>query len=125
MPEDFFWNGVGEGRLVLTSCAQCAHVQHPPTPMCPDCGSVEWKPLEASGRGTVLSWIVSHHPSEPDRAARLVALVELEEGARLVSNLVEVDVAEVENDMAVEVTFVDVDQARRLPHFRPVRKAEA
>jgi uncharacterized OB-fold protein len=122
--EDFFWKGVSEDKLLLASCANCAYLQHPPSPMCPQCGSVEWKVIEASGRGTVLSWIVSRHPSESDDRPRVVALIELEEGVRLVSNLVDVDTDQVLNDIAVEVTFADVDQVR-LPQFRPVREGDS
>jgi uncharacterized OB-fold protein len=86
--------------------------------MCPNCGSLEWDVVQLSGRGTVHSWIVSHHPSEPDDAARIVALIELDEGIRLVSNLQGIDPADVENDSAVEVMFADVDGVR-LPQFRP------
>jgi uncharacterized OB-fold protein len=114
---DLFWEGVNEDRLVLTRCALCGELQHPPTPMCPACGSLEWIGADSRGRGTVLSWIVSHHPSAPDDRARIVALVELEEGARLVSNLVDLEVADVANDMKVEVVFRDVDGVR-LPQFR-------
>jgi uncharacterized OB-fold protein len=86
--------------------------------MCPRCGSLEWDVQEASGRGTVHSWIVSRHPTEPDRAPRVVVLVDLEEGVRLVSNLRDVDVSDVRNDMAVEVMFETVNDAV-LPQFRP------
>jgi hypothetical protein len=120
LDEDFFWKGVIEDKLLLARCAICSYLQHPPTPMCPNCGSVEWTAVEATGRGTVLSWIVSRHPTEADDMPRIVALVELEEGARLVSNLVQVAVDEVDNDMAVEVVFVEVDLVK-LPQFRPMR----
>lgn len=71
-----------------------------------------------SGRGTVHSWIVSHHPTQTDDLPRIVALVELEEGVRLVSNLQEVRVADVRNDMAVECVFAEIDGVT-LPQFRP------
>jgi uncharacterized protein len=71
-----------------------------------------------SGRGTVHSWIVSHHPSERDDAPRIAAVIDLEEGPRLVSNLIGCEPDNVLNDMRVEVVFVDVD-AIRLPQFRP------
>jgi hypothetical protein len=90
--------------------------------MCPNCGSLEWTATEASGRGTVLSWIVSRHPTEVDDLPRIVALVELEEGARLVSNLVDVEIGDVANDAAVELVFREVDQVK-LPQFRPVTAA--
>jgi hypothetical protein len=92
--------------------------------MCPNCGSLEWDTQEASGRGTVHSWIVSRHPTEPDDEPRIVALVELEEGVRLVSNLQEVEESQVWNDMPVEVMFVEIDQVA-LPQFRPTPEATA
>jgi hypothetical protein len=86
--------------------------------MCPECGSLEWDVQELSGRGSLHSWILSRHPSAPDDMTRIVALVELDEGVRLVSNLCEVDVADVENGMLLEVVFAEVDGVA-LPQFRP------
>ena len=116
--EEFFWEGVKDGKLLIASCARCSNLQHPPSPMCPVCGSLEWTTREASGRGSVQSWIVSRHPTEADDHPRIVALVELEEGVRLVSNLQDVDIDDVRNDMAVEVTFAEIDGVK-LPQFRP------
>ncbi len=117
--DEFFWQGAREGRLLAHACASCGRIQHPPSPMCPACGSVSWEAEQLSGRGTVLSWIVSHHPTEPDEAHRVVALIELDEGIRLVSNLCEVGLDAVANDMPVEVTFIDQDGVI-LPQFRPL-----
>jgi uncharacterized protein len=116
--ETFFWDGVAAGELLLRQCATCGRLQHPPSPMCPQCGGLEWTTRQASGRGTVHSWIVSRHPTDPDDAARVVALIDLEEGVRLVSNLTDIDAADVANEMAVEVVFRDVD-GTRLPQFVP------
>jgi uncharacterized OB-fold protein len=71
--------------------------------MCPRCGSLEWDARQASGRGTVLSWIVSHHPTQPDNQPRVVVLVELEEGARVVGNFIGAE--QVVNDQPVEAVF--------------------
>jgi uncharacterized OB-fold protein len=122
--DEFFWNGVAEGKLLARRCARCRRLQQPPSPMCPQCGSLEWDVEELSGRGTLHSWIVSHHPSEPDDAARIVGLIELEEGIRLVSNLQGIEPAAVRNDVALEVVFMDVDGVR-LPQFRPVPGKDA
>jgi uncharacterized protein len=113
----FFWEGVEEGKLLVRSCAGCHQLQHPPSPMCPHCGSLAWDVHQLSGRGTLHSWVESKHPSEPDDMTRIVALVELEEGIRLVSNLHAVPSAAVQNDMPLEVVFVDVDGVR-LPQFQ-------
>jgi uncharacterized protein len=122
--EEFFWEGVAQDRLLLARCARCSNLQHPPSPMCPVCGSLEWDTQEATGRGTVHSWVVSRHPTEGDEQPRIVALVELEEGLRLVSNLQDVDPAQVVNDMPVEVVFREVD-GMKLPQFRPAGSGAA
>jgi uncharacterized OB-fold protein len=117
--DEFFWSGVKERRLLVRKCAGCQRLQHPPSPMCPACGSLEWDVQELSGRGSLHSWILSRHPTAPDDMTRIVALVELDEGVRLVSNLSEVDAADVENGMLLEVVFAEIDGVV-LPQFRPV-----
>ncbi len=118
--EAYFWDGVKDRTLLLRRCVGCGELQHPPTPMCGHCHGLEWETQKATGRGTVYSWIVSRHPSQPDDNPRIVALVELAEGVRLVSNLIGIDAADVRNDMEVEVTFVEYGQDLLLPHFTPV-----
>jgi uncharacterized protein len=113
-----FEAGAQRGVLLVAECAGCQLLQHPPSPMCPHCGSVQWVLHETSGRGTVVSWIVSHHPTEVDVDPRIVALVELEEGVRLVSNIRDASIAEVSNDMPVEVAFLETDGVL-LPQFLP------
>ena len=85
--DQWFWDGVDDGQLLFQRCANCGMLRHPPAPMCGDCHSLEWNAEPVSGRGTVYTWIVSHHPTEPDADPRIVVLVELEEGVRFVSNL--------------------------------------
>jgi len=78
---------------------------------------LEWEAQEASGRGRIHSWIVSHHPTDDHDLPRIVVLVELDEGVRLVSNLRGSDPARVANDLPVEVIFVDIDGVKT-PQFR-------
>ena len=116
-PDDaFFWEGAAAGRLLARACAGCSRLQHPPSPMCPACGSVEWTVRELSGRGTVHSWVESHHLGRPDDERRIVILVQLEEGIRMVSNLQGVAVADVRNDMPARVCFTASDGIAR-PQF--------
>jgi uncharacterized OB-fold protein len=89
--------------------------------MCPSCSSLEWETQEASGRAKIYSWIGSQHPTEPDAAPRIVVLLDLEEGVRFVSNLVEMDLADVRFGDEVELTFVDYE-GQILPQFRPTSK---
>jgi hypothetical protein len=114
--DQYFWDGVREHRLLLQQCASCGTLRHPPVPMCGVCHSTEWRAGEAAGTGN--SWIVSKPPSDPTDPGRIVVLVELAEGLRIVGNLVDVEQADVRNEMAVEVCFRDHDGVT-LPQFRP------
>jgi uncharacterized OB-fold protein len=113
----FFWEGASNGRLLIQRCSQCEVLRHPPAPMCARCGSLEWDTLESAGHGTILTWIVSKHPTEPDAEPRIVILVQLDEGTRLVSNLVDATTADVDNGKRVTVAFIDYD-GTVLPQFR-------
>jgi uncharacterized OB-fold protein len=116
----FFFEAAARRRLVIQRCADCGRLRHPPGPMCPDCRSLDWVEQEATGRGTVHSFVVAHHPQVPSFDYPLaVVLVELAEGTRLVSNLLEVDPDDIEIGMEVEVTFLDIGEGLGLPLFRP------
>ena len=113
----FFWDGAAEGKLLVQRCTECGTLRHPPAPMCGTCGSLSSDAVEASGRGRVVSWIVSRHPNRPDEEPRIVVLVELDEGTRLVSNLVDPPDAGPYDDRPVQVEFHDVD-GTAMPWFR-------
>jgi uncharacterized OB-fold protein len=117
--DDDFWEGVRQGKLLIQRCISCGTLRHPPTPMCGVCQSLDHEAVPASGRGTLCSWILSHHPSAPDDAARIVALVQLEEGCRMVSNLVDIEAKDIRNDMPVEVCFGEWRNIA-IPQFRSV-----
>jgi uncharacterized OB-fold protein len=122
MTEDtqFFWDGVKAHRLLIQRCGGCGTLRHPPRPMCPHCHSLEWDSIEASGRGTVYSFVIPRHPPLPwFPEPYVVALVELEEGTRLVTNLVGVDPKDVSIGMPVRVRFEAFDDGLVLPLFAP------
>jgi uncharacterized OB-fold protein len=117
----FWFDGVAEGRLLIQRCTGCGDLRHPPGPVCPSCHSFDWDTVEASGRGTVYSYVINHHPPFPAFDYPLaVALIELEEGTRLVSNVVGIDPEAIEVGQDVEVDFVRYDDELTLPVFRPV-----
>ena len=116
--DQFFWDGVAKRTLLLERCASCMTKRHPPSPMCSVCLSTEREPFEASGRGTVYSWIASRHPSEPDDEPRIVVLVDLDEGVRFVANLQGIALVDVHPGLPVEVFFDEID-GTVLPQFRP------
>ena len=117
--QDFFWEGAKSGQLLIQRCADCGHLRHPPGPFCPKCQSEAWTSEALSGRGTVYAFIASHHPNRPEQGSRLVALIDLVEGPRLVSNLVDIDFDDVQLGMKVSVVYRDVDGII-LPQFKPV-----
>ncbi len=116
----FFFEGAKHGHLHIQRCVGCRDLRHPPGPMCPKCHSLEWDTIVASGRGTVYSYVVNHYPEVPAfDYPLLVAVIELEEGVRLVSNLIDVDPADVTIGMPVECEMVEFDEDLTLPQFRP------
>jgi len=87
--------------------------------MCPQCNSVEKEWAAVSGKGIVYSWVTYHESPHPAfKAPYSVVLVELEEGMRLVSNLVDVPHDEIEFGMKVEVTFDKITDDITLPKFK-------
>jgi len=118
----FFWAGAARGELVALGCADCGDLQHPPRPMCPRCLSTRREERKLSGRGRVLTWILPRHPAPIGFAeAPIVALIDLEEGIRLVSNLVDVAPDAIAAGMPVEVVFAPTAGGRAVPVFRPAR----
>jgi uncharacterized OB-fold protein len=90
--------------------------------MCSECRSYEWDVVDASGRGTVYSFVVNHYPQVPAFDYPLaVGLIELEEGTRLVANVIAVEPSDIQIGMPVEVEWVDHDRDLSLPAFRPSR----
>lgn len=117
----YFWDGAREGKLLLRQCSDCGRLAHPPVPMCPQCHGLSWGSLEASGKGRVYCCIMSKHPNRPEEEGRIVALIDLEEGVRIVSNIVDTTVNEVALDAPVEVLFATVGD-NVLPQFRLVEE---
>jgi len=94
--------------------------------MCRKCRSLEWDTLEACGRGTIYSFVLHYHPRIPPfEPGHPVAVVELEEGTRLVSDLVGIEPEDVRIGLPVEVEFNRVDDELILPQFRPATPAAA
>lgn len=106
----FFWEGLNRRRLLIRQCTQCRHLHHPPGPMCPVCHSCEWTALESCGRGTIHSFVIVHQPQLPAFTYPLpVALIELEEGVRVVSNLCGIGADRVRIGLPVEIEFTEVE----------------
>ncbi|WP_027503640.1 bifunctional MaoC family dehydratase N-terminal/OB-fold nucleic acid binding domain-containing protein [Rhodococcus sp. UNC363MFTsu5.1] len=121
----FWFEAAKEHRLVIQRCTACGTLRHPTGPMCGQCRSLDWDTVDASGRGTVYSFVVNHHPQIPGFEYPLVvATIELEEGTRLVANMTGVAPEDVEIDMPVELDWIDADPDLTLPAFRPAAREE-
>jgi uncharacterized OB-fold protein/acyl dehydratase len=116
----FFFEGAKQGKLLIQRCTACGALRHPPRPACASCRSFEWDTVESSGKGTIFSYVVNHYPQVPAFDYPLVvALIELEEGTRLVANVGGITPETVEIGMAVEARFEDFDPDLSLPVFHP------
>lgn len=104
----------------MNRCTACNKAYFPPRPFCPFCGSRDTTVTAASGRGSLYSYVISHLPSPGYEPPYVIAVVLLEEGVRMVSNLVDVspEPEALPLDMPLEVTF----EARgdiAVPQFKP------
>lgn len=118
-----FFAGAKEGKLMLLLCSQCGTWRLPGRDRCVDCWSTETEWAQASGRGTLYSFGVMHqqyHPAFAEVIPYNYAVVELEEGPRLVTNIVECANEELRTDMPVEAVFDPVSEETTLVRFRPV-----
>jgi uncharacterized OB-fold protein len=114
----FFFEGAREGKLLIQRCTSCGTLRHPPRPACANCRSFEWDTVTASGRGTVYSYVVNHYPQVPAFDYPLVvALVQLEEGTRLVANISGIAPEDVRIGMPVVARFEAFDEELTLPVF--------
>lgn len=117
-----FWEGCAQGKLLLQRCNECGAVWHPPSPVCHQCLSSANEWVEASGEGTVFSYVVVHqafHPAFAEEVPYVVALVALAEGPHLMTNVVGVPADQVSVGMPVHVTFERASDEITLPKFRP------
>ena len=116
----FYFEGIDAGELRVQQCRKCEQLRHPPVPICPTCHCLEWDASPMSGRGTVFSYVVLHHPIVPPfEPGYVVAVVELDEGPRIVMNLEGVPREEIRIGMPVVVTTERMDESLVLPVARP------
>lgn len=116
----FYWDGAKQGKLMLNTCRACDRAYFPPRPFCPRCSSRDITIAEASGRGRLYSYVISQLPAPGYEPPFTIAVVELDEGVRMVSNIVDcpADPEALILDMPLQVTFEDRD-GFAVPQFRP------
>jgi len=119
-----FWDATREHRLIIQKCGGCGRHVFYPRIACPHCAAdrLEW--VEASGKGTVYSFTVVEANAPSAFLADMpfvIAVIRLEEGVQMLSNVTGCDPDEVTCDMPVEVTFEKLDDTFTLPKFKPRR----
>ena len=116
-----FWDMCRRGQLLIQCCGDCGEYQWYPRGICAHCWSLNIQWVAASGQGTVWTYTVTYQNRTPgfDQGPYVLALVELEEGVRLFTNIVECEPTAVSIGMPVEVTFVQATSQITIPYFKP------
>ena len=119
-----FWDGTRAGELRLQRCEVCDRAYFPPRPFCPRCASRQVRWFKALGRATLYSYVIHHRPVPGFSPPYSIAVVELEEGPRMMSNIVECPQTPeaLVLDMPLEVLFMPVSSDISVPLFRPAAK---
>ncbi|MBW2292977.1 MAG: bifunctional MaoC family dehydratase/OB-fold nucleic acid binding domain-containing protein [Deltaproteobacteria bacterium] len=117
----WWWDGVAAGHFLIQRCEDCGVLRHPPRPMCGECQSVRFDSVPSTGQGSVYSYVVIHYPEVPGYEYPLtVAVVDLEEGVRFVSNVVDCAPEDVEIGMQVQAEIREMDPEFKMVVFKPV-----
>ncbi|WP_341924109.1 Zn-ribbon domain-containing OB-fold protein [Nocardioides psychrotolerans] len=115
----FFWDGTAAGELRVQRCNACGELRFPPGPACPDCGALDRGHVVSAGVGTVFSYVIHRHPPVPGKELPIVlALIDLDEGVRMVGEVTDVPADEIEIGMRLRVDFNRVDDDLTLPIWR-------
>ena len=118
-----FWDACRNGELTCQQCDDCGKIWFPPSRYCPACLSKQNSWVPVSGKGSVYSFTVfrrAYHPGFANQIPYVVALVELDEGPRMMSTLVEVDPEQVRCGTPVQVRFEKATEEITLPMFTPI-----
>jgi uncharacterized protein len=116
-----YWKAIAEQRLTVRKCQDCGHTHFMPRHLCPNCWSDKLEAIDASGRGRVHSFTIIRRASDPAFAhlcPYVVALIDLEEGPRMMSNILGDDALEVRIGDPVTVLFEERGEGTKVPQFR-------
>jgi len=117
-----FWDGTRDGELRIQRCSGCSHAYFPPRPFCPKCASRDVEVVTASGRASLYSYVIHHRPAPGFEPPYSIAVVQLQEGPRMMTNVVGVEQTPeaLVLDMPLQVTFEKLSDEITLPLFTPV-----
>jgi len=117
-----FWEACKEKRFIVQRCTECLTPRYPPSHFCPHCRSTSTEWIESAGEGSIYSWIVVQHPIPRelygDEVPYVVALIELNEGVRIASNIIGCDPEDIEASAPVKVVFEEAREGVVLPKFK-------
>jgi len=116
-----YWEYCHKHELRMQKCTPCGHIRFPVSVICPKCHSMESEWTRLSGKGKVYSYVIYHlayHPSYKNDIPYAVAIIQLDEGPRMESNITGCKVEDIKIDMPVEVYFDDVTEDISLPKFK-------
>jgi uncharacterized OB-fold protein len=120
-----FWDGCRDGKLILQRCKDTGKAYFPPRPFSPYTGSRDVEVFEASGKAKLFSYVINHRPAKgfEDEAPYAIAVIELEEGPRMMTNIVDCEQTPeaLVLDMPLEVAFETATDEITLPKFRPAK----
>ncbi len=119
-----YWYYCRQHELRMQKCARCGHIRFPPSIICPACHSMDAEWTKLSGKGKVYSFVIfdrAYHESYKDDIPYVVAIIQLDEGPRMESNITDCSVDDVKIDMPVELYFDTVTENISLPKFRPAK----
>ena len=120
----WFFEACARHELVLQKCSSCGTVRFYPRALCPSCMSSKTDYVRASGRGRVYTFTVTHQNQAPgfrDELPYVMAYVELDEGPRILTNIINTPLGEVKIDLPVEVVFEDIDENLAIPKFQRIQ----
>ena len=117
-----FWDALRQGTLTFQRCQACGHAWLPARSECPSCLGDAWQREAATGNARLVSWVVYHQPYHPAFKQRLpytVAAVQLDEGPRMISNIVGAEAAPLQIDQRLRLRIENEGEIS-VPHFTPV-----
>ena len=117
-----YWDYIKQHELRVQKCLKCGKLHYPVSPICPHCMSLESEWTKLSGKGKVASFVIVHRsrsPLFPPNSPYVAAIIETEEGVRMLSNVVGCKPEEVKMDMPVEVVFEEAGPELTVPRFKP------
>jgi len=117
-----YWDGLRDRKLLMPRCDACGKYWFPPSLLCPHCNATKWTWASTSGHGRIFSYVVYHrvyHPGFADEVPYAVAVLELDEGPRMISNVIGIAPDKLACDMRVEVVYQPITETITLPKFKP------